>query len=110
VKQLFERITDRQFDDAMLRSSRHEDIEQVFSYLEESPEDAVRIPCGRSPESKRHILLEYARRRKVKLQTLVPRDGWIYIRLWREGESRKGPRKFQLATPREWVQAKGKTA
>lgn len=109
MKRRFETVTEEQWQKLAARVSLHEDIEQILSYLAEEPADRVRIRVtrGTSPEAKRHVLLVYAERRGLKLETMAPRDGWIYVRLRRDASAaRRGPRRFELTTPAEWNERK----
>ena len=102
MKRRFEVISQQQWYAAAHRASLHEDVEQVLSHLSQEPRDCVRIKVSRSPEAKRHVLLEYAHRRGMKIRTACPRDGWIYVRL-HDGEVKRGrPRMFEEVTAAEF--------
>jgi hypothetical protein len=93
MKRQFELVTPLEWDDAVLRQSSHADVIQAFSHMKEQRE-AVKIPVPKNltVEKKRHVILEYARRRGLVIETLAPHDGWIYIRLRPENaQKRRGP-------------------
>lgn len=94
MKRLFELVTPVEWHDAAARLNGHLDISQAFEHLREHKTDSVRIkiPHGMRAETKRHVVLEYARRRGLELETMV-QDGSIYIRLRTEQVPKRGPGK-----------------
>ncbi len=106
MKRLFEVVTEHEWEVAAHKASKHLDILQVLAHLAEFPEDITKLRAepGKA-ESKRHVLLEYAARKGVAVETLSPREGWIYVRLHREALGRPGRKKFSVAGQLEWETA-----
>jgi hypothetical protein len=98
MKRLFELVTPLEWKDAHARMHEHLDISQAFEHLREQKEDSVRIkiPEGMKAETKRHVVLEYARRRKLELETMV-QDGYIYIRIRSADGAKRGPQRGEHA-------------
>lgn len=94
MQRLFELVTPSEWDDAVAKGHAHNDVAQAFQYLREQPKEStrVRVPENMPAENKRHVVLEYARRRGLDLETMVC-DGWIYIRMRRVDTAKRGPRK-----------------
>jgi len=58
------------------RSDKHSDVYEAIEQLRKRPELLLKI---RGDAKKQHVVLEYARRKKIKLRTFVD-EGFVFMR------------------------------
>jgi hypothetical protein len=116
VKRLFQPITANEWEaarkpvrQAFPRTTKHADIYQALAYLrgrEADPMAKITV-APEALEKKRKVLLEYAARLDMNIQTMVGVDGSLFVRNRRRRQPRRADvpppeRLFQAVTAQEW--------